>query len=292
MEPPELDGASGPDSSRPNSSAPRTLRRFWKWIVAIVLVPTVGAVVAEYLKSGVDSGVKAVKHAVSSDSGPAPPFTVQATLGPPPNLDYCGGLGVTSWVFAQRTDRIRLPTAADEASPDTLTRWAARTGGVPADGSFIRMTFTATGPGAVVLQAMRVVVVNSHPLRRGASVYFSGGCGPLTSNFYAADLDRQPPGAVVAMGGTSGPPDFEEVPAAPFPLSFNGGTPESVYLELNTRTCTCDVYVAVDWQGPTSSGTLTIKDTGDRPFRIASAGRATETAFPDVRQHTWQVSKR
>jgi hypothetical protein len=265
-------------------------RRFRKWIIGLVVV-ALGGVVVAFLQSGVQSGVNSLSHAVF-DKGPAPPFTVQATLGPPANLDYCGGVGVNSWVFAQTSDKIRPPTEADVSDPATLTTWATVSGGVPADASFIRMTITGTGQETIVLQAMRVVVVKRKPVLRGTTVHFSGGCGGLTSSFFTTNLDRQPAGAVIAKSASSGPPEFKVIPSVPFPHQVSVTDPDQVDLELDSTTCTCDVYVLIDWKGPTTSGTLAVKDGHDKPFRVAASQQTAQVAFPDYEHHVWTVTNR
>jgi hypothetical protein len=299
VEPPEVGGRRVPDPSEPlartrsepeGSSVRGYLRRFRKWIVA-GLVAAIGGGIFAVVQSNVESGVKHLQHAVF-DTGPAPPFTVAATLGPPANLDYCGGVGVVGWVFSQPSGGIRPPTVADVSDPSTLTAWAARSGGVPAGGSFVRMTITATSHDAIVLEAMRVVVVHRAPVRRGTTVEFSGGCGGLTSAFFTTNLDRQPPGAVVAKSASSGPPDFKPVAAVPFPHQVSASEPEELDLELDTATCTCDVYVLIDWNGPTASGTLAVKDHEGKPFRIAAAVHTAQISFPDYDHHAWRVSPR
>ena len=248
-------------------------------------------VLVAYLQSGVQSGVSSLSKAVF-DKGPPPPFTVQATLGPPANLDYCGGVGVSDWVFARPADKIRPPTVADMSDPATLTTWATGAGGVPAGGSFLRMTISGTSQDAVVLQAMRVVVTRK-PVLRGTKVHFGGqGCGGLTSNFFTATVDRQPPGPVVAMSASTGPPDFQVIPAVPFPHQVSNSEPEQLYLELDATTCTCDVYVLIDWKAPTSSGTLAIKDGDGKPFRIAASQQAAQVVFPDPQHQAWTFNSR
>jgi hypothetical protein len=258
------------------------VRRFRVWIAAAILGPVIAGLLVVFLTPGVDRA----GHALF-DSGPPPPFSVEATLGPPPNMDLCGGTGVTSWVFSQPATKLEPPSRGDMSDPALLAGWAAKAGGVPKAGSSLSMTITATGQDSVVLKAMRVAVVKRGPLLHGTLGYPAGGCGGgvLTPKYFSVDLDRDPPGPVIPKAGNTGPPDNKVIPPEHFPLTVSGSSPEQLYMELDTSACTCDVYVLLDWQAGNVNGTLAIKhDSHNAPFRVAAVqgSKATLIRNPDT----------
>jgi hypothetical protein len=259
----------------------KLVRRFWKWLLGL-FIAALGAVII----ANVQSGVTNVTHLVF-DQGPKPPFTVDATLAPPPDLDFCAGAGVTSYVFLQPSDRIPVPTSTQLSSPDALQAWALASGGVPASGSMIRLTILGTSQQAVVIDALRLVVIKRQGPRSGAHVLFSGGCGGLAPIHFDANLDRDPPGPVTPEEGRSGPPSFGVLPAVPFPHQVSSSEPEELYLQLDTQKCTCDVYVLLDWKAPSAQGTLAIKaDSLGNPLMIASTEHG-HAVILDQSNHRW-----
>ncbi|MFJ2027119.1 helix-turn-helix domain-containing protein [Streptomyces sp. NPDC087897] len=171
---------------------------------------------------------------------------------------------------AYRVDRVPTavpppPTEADAAP------WAAALGAVHAGETGVRITVQGRDDRAVVLESLRIRVVERRPVAPGRIYRMSSGCGgSLTPRMFDVDLDAPRPVARAVAGNDSG----EAIGAVAFPYRVSVTEPEVFLITGRTAGCDCDWFAELGWSGGGRSGTVRIDDEG-RPFRTGGTrGRA------------------
>ncbi|MFJ6443928.1 helix-turn-helix domain-containing protein [Streptomyces sp. NPDC091649] len=151
------------------------------------------------------------------------------------------------------------PAEADAAA------WAGALGAVHAGEMGVRITLQGRDERAVVLEALRIRVVERRPAAEGRVYRMSSGCGgALTPRTFDVDLDAPRPVARSVAGNDSGEP----IAAVAFPYSVSVTDPEVLLLTGRTVGCDCDWYAELAWSSGGRSGTVRVDD-GGRPFRTS-----------------------
>ncbi|MFM9590054.1 helix-turn-helix domain-containing protein [Streptomyces scabiei] len=148
--------------------------------------------------------------------------------------------------------------------PQDAAPWARSQGAVHGGRTLVDITVQGRTDKAVVLEALRVrVVERAAPLK--GTVYFTGqGCGAdLDPRTFAVDLDTDRPVARPAQGGEGG----TGTPAR-LPYRVSAKTPEVLMIDARTVDCDCSWYLELDWSSPGRTGTARIDDHGT-PFRTS-----------------------
>ncbi|MFD4020941.1 transcriptional regulator [Streptomyces sindenensis] len=151
------------------------------------------------------------------------------------------------------------PVQADAAS------WAGALGGVHAGETGVRITLQGRDERAVVLESLRIRVVERRSPAGGRVYRMSSGCGgSLTPRMFDVDLDASRPVARSVAGNDSGDP----IEAVAFPYRVSVTDPEVFLITGRTVGCDCSWVAELAWSSGGRSGTVRIDD-GGRPFRTS-----------------------
>ncbi|MFI5919104.1 helix-turn-helix domain-containing protein [Streptomyces anulatus] len=151
------------------------------------------------------------------------------------------------------------PVEADAES------WAGALGAVHAGEAGVRVTLQGRDERAVVLEALRIRVVERRSPAQGRVYRMSSGCGgSLTPRMFDVDLDVPRPVARSVAGNDSGEP----IEAVAFPYSVSVTDPEVLLITGRTVGCDCDWFAELTWSSGGRSGTVRVDD-GGRPFRTS-----------------------
>ncbi|MGW6589624.1 helix-turn-helix domain-containing protein [Streptomyces globisporus] len=151
------------------------------------------------------------------------------------------------------------PVEADAAS------WAGALGAVHAGETGVRITLQGRDDRAVVLQSLRIRVVERGSPAPGRVYRMSSGCGgSLTPRMFDVDLDASRPVARPVAGNDSGEP----IEAVAFPYRVSVTDPEVFLITGRTVGCDCSWVAELTWSSDGRSGTVRIDD-GGRPFRTS-----------------------
>ncbi|WP_450374352.1 helix-turn-helix domain-containing protein [Streptomyces pakalii] len=149
------------------------------------------------------------------------------------------------------------PVEADAAS------WAGALGAVHAGETGVRITLQGRDDRAVVLESLRIRVVERSSPAEGRVYRMSSGCGgSLTPRMFDVDLDASRPVARSVAGNDSGEP----IEAVAFPYRVSVTDPEVFLITGRTVGCDCSWVAELAWSSGGRSGTVRIDD-GGRPFR-------------------------
>lgn len=153
------------------------------------------------------------------------------------------------------------PVEADAAA------WAGALGAVHAGETGVRVTLQGRDERAVVLESLRIRVVERRPPAQGRVYRMSSGCGgSLTPRTFDVDLDVPRPVARSVAGNDSGEP----IEAVAFPYSVSVTDPEVLLITGRAVGCDCAWFAELAWSSGGRSGTVRIDD-GGRPFRTSGA---------------------
>lgn len=151
------------------------------------------------------------------------------------------------------------PVEADAES------WAGALGAVHAGEAGVRVTLQGRDERAVVLESLRIRVVERRSPAQGRVYRMSSGCGgSLTPRMFDVDLDAPRPVARSVAGNDSGEP----IEAVAFPYSVSVTDPEVLLITGRTVGCDCDWFAELTWSSGGRSGTVRVDD-GGRPFRTS-----------------------
>ncbi|WP_430477402.1 helix-turn-helix domain-containing protein [Streptomyces sp. P11-1] len=232
-----------------HAGAPPSARR---WVRALSVCGAV-AVLALALTGSLPERSEG-RAAVSAP--PAPPFTWTSD-------DHVWKYGCGhSYLVARPPAAVPPPPAEADAEG-----WAAALGAVHAGETEVRITLQGRDERAVVLEALRIRVVERRAPADGRVHRMSSGCGgALTPRTFDVDLDRERPVARSVPGNDTGEP----IPAVSFPYRVSASDPEVLLVTARAARCDCDWVAELRWSGGGRSGTVRIDD-GGRPFRTSGA---------------------
>ncbi|OEV21629.1 DNA-binding protein, partial [Streptomyces nanshensis] len=232
-----------------HAGAPPSARR---WVRALSVCGAV-AVLALALTGSLPERSEG-RAAVSAP--PAPPFTWTSD-------DHVWKYGCGhSYLVARPPTTVPPPPAEADAEG-----WAAALGAVHAGETEVRITLQGRDERAVVLEALRIRVVERRAPADGRVHRMSSGCGgALTPRTFDVDLDRERPVARSVPGNDTGEP----IPAVSFPYRVSASDPEVLLITARAARCDCDWVAELRWSGGGRSGTVRIDD-GGRPFRTSGA---------------------
>ncbi|MGW1439759.1 helix-turn-helix domain-containing protein [Streptomyces griseus] len=163
----------------------------------------------------------------------------------------------------------RVPTAVPPPPVEAdAESWAGALGAVHAGEAGVRITLQGRDERAVVLEALRIRVVERRSPAPGRVYRMSSGCGgSLTPRMFDVDLDAPRPTARPVAGNDSGEP----IAAVSFPYSVSVTDPEVLLITARAVGCDCDWYAELTWSSGGRSGTVRVDD-GGRPFRTSGTG--------------------
>jgi hypothetical protein len=145
---------------------------------------------------------------------------------------------------------------------DLDPREAREKGTIDVTPSYVELTIRGTSANAIVLRALRIIVVGRLPAPTGTYLRQSCGGGDLTPRIYDVDLDHPEPVAVPA--GVSPP---SNLPATrPFPYQVSRADAEVIRAGAHTATCACSWVLDLEYVDGEKTVTRRIDD-GGRPFR-------------------------
>ncbi|MFJ7063405.1 helix-turn-helix domain-containing protein [Streptomyces microflavus] len=157
-----------------------------------------------------------------------------------------------------------VPPPPAEADAES---WATALGAVHAGETGVRITLQGTDERAVVLEALRIRLVERREPAEGRVHRMSSGCGgALTPRMFDVDLDVERPVARSVPGNDTGEP----IPAVSFPYRVSASDPEVFLVTGRAARCDCDWVAELRWSSGGRSGTVRIDDDG-RPFRTSGA---------------------
>jgi hypothetical protein len=150
-------------------------------------------------------------------------------------------------------------TEAELNSGIAIDEWARGHGGVPGSPGIVRLQLRAATDEPVIVNAIRVNVVDRTDPVQGWFVA-NPGCGAEPVRIANVDLDASPP--TVQYEG-SGPPSRQ------LTLSVTRTDVELVELHASTRKATVDWTAEVFYSGPDGDGSIVVDDAG-RPFQVTT----------------------
>ncbi|MFE6770882.1 helix-turn-helix domain-containing protein [Streptomyces fimicarius] len=244
------------DTSAPSPSGSRTPGKPWA-------TPSVtpGGTPSGSPRPTVPPGVGPRSEALPGPSGPSP--------GPE------AGRAPFTWtgddhVWKNGCDHSYLLDRAPAAVPPPpmqadASSWAGALGAVHAGETGVRITLQGRDERAVVLESLRIRVVERRAAAKGRVFRMSSGCGgSLTPRMFDVDLDVPRPVARSVAGNDSGEP----IEALAFPYSVSATDPEVLLITGRTVGCDCAWIGELAWSSGGRSGTVRIDDDG-RPFRTS-----------------------
>ncbi|MFE2978381.1 helix-turn-helix domain-containing protein [Streptomyces sp. NPDC059258] len=163
----------------------------------------------------------------------------------------------------------RVPTAVPPPPVEAdAAPWAGALGAVHAGETGVRISLQGRDERAVVLESLRIRVVERRSPAPGRVYRMSSGCGgSLTPRMFDVDLDVPRPVARSVAGNDSGEP----IEAVAFPYRVSVTDPEVFLITGRTAGCDCDWFAELSWSSGGRSGTVRIDD-GGRPFRTSGVG--------------------
>ncbi|MFH8886159.1 helix-turn-helix domain-containing protein [Streptomyces californicus] len=178
-------------------------------------------------------------------------------------------------------DAVPPPPVEADAAP-----WASALGAVHAGETGVRITVQGRDDRAVVLESLRIRVVERRPVGPGRVYRMSSGCGgSLTPRMFDVDLDAPRPVARPLAGNDSGEP----VAAVAFPYRVSVTDPEVFLITGRTVGCDCDWFAELGWSGGGRSGTVRLDD-GGRPFRTGGV-RGRQVLDYDTTARRWVAAE-
>lgn len=182
------------------------------------------------------------------------------------------------------------PTAISTLAPQDLPptpqnggewfEWLKDIDGSSAYFSEVRITLQGTTETAVVVQGMRVHVVNRLPAREGniyALVDYRCG-GGIDIRSFEIHLDEVSPKVVPVVTELEATPNSNPV------FRVSNTEPEVFAISAYAQSCDCSWYLELDWTSVDRKGTIVIDNSG-QPFRTATPG----TVVPHI--YDWEAAR-
>ncbi|MEE1729223.1 helix-turn-helix transcriptional regulator [Streptomyces sp. BE282] len=243
-------------AGRPPAHAPRS-RSVRRWVQALAICTVAAlALVLVAASAGPSRQQQRPERQPPVARPAAPPFTWTSD-----DHVWKYGCGHTYLVGGPPAAVPPPPAEADAES------WATALGAVHAGETGVRITLQGTDERAVVLEALRIRVVERREPAEGRVHRMSSGCGgALTPRMFDVDLDVARPVARSVPGNNTGEP----IPAVSFPYRVSASDPEVFLVTGRAADCDCDWVAELRWSSGGRSGTVRIDD-GGRPFRTSGA---------------------
>ncbi|MFE1334595.1 helix-turn-helix domain-containing protein [Streptomyces microflavus] len=243
-------------AGRPPAHAPRS-RSVRRWVQALAICTVAAlALVLVAASAGPSRQQQRPERQPPVARPAAPPFTWTSD-----DHVWKYGCGHTYLVGGPPAAVPPPPAEADAES------WATALGAVHAGETGVRITLQGTDERAVVLEALRIRVVERREPAEGRVHRMSSGCGgALTPRMFDVDLDVARPVARSVPGNDTGEP----IPAVSFPYRVSASDPEVFLVTGRAADCDCDWVAELRWSSGGRSGTVRIDD-GGRPFRTSGA---------------------
>ncbi|MDN3021768.1 transcriptional regulator [Streptomyces sp. S.PB5] len=168
------------------------------------------------------------------------------------------------------------PTAQDAAV------WASAEGALHGGNTMVQISVQGRSSTAVVLEALRVRVVQRAAPAEGNSYAMDNGCGgALTPREFSVDLDADRPVAHSVPGHDG----ENEIPAIRMPYRVSAEDPEVLLVTARTVTCDCSWYLELDWSSQGRADTVRIDD-GGKPFRTTADKKLPQYSY-DTDARKW-----
>ncbi|MFI1954643.1 helix-turn-helix domain-containing protein [Streptomyces xinghaiensis] len=160
-------------------------------------------------------------------------------------------------------EKVSPPPAVQEAPG-----WVNAQGAVAADEHRVELTVQGTGEETVVLQALRVRVVERAGVPAWNAYRMGIGCGgDVPTRTFAVDLAAGNPAPVPKAGQRD------------FPYKVSESDPEVLYVTAEARSQYVSWYAELEWSSGGRHGILRIDDNG-KPFRTTSAKGRPDYGYP------------
>ncbi len=160
-------------------------------------------------------------------------------------------------------EKVSPPPAVQEAPG-----WVNALGAVAADEHRIELTVQGTGEKTVVLQALRVRVVERAGVPAWNAYRMGIGCGgDVPTRTFAVDLAAGNPAPVPKAGQRD------------FPYKVSESDPEVLYVTAEAGSQYVSWYAELEWASGGRHGILRIDDNG-KPFRTTSAKGRPDYGYP------------
>ncbi|MCC9740947.1 helix-turn-helix transcriptional regulator [Streptomyces sp. MNU89] len=160
-------------------------------------------------------------------------------------------------------EKVSPPPAVQEAPG-----WVNALGAVAADEHRVELTVQGTGEKTVVLQALRVRVVERAGVPAWNAYRMGIGCGgDVPTRTFAVDLAAGNPAPVPKAGQRD------------FPYKVSESDPEVLYVTAEADSQYVSWYAELEWSSGGRHGILRIDDNG-KPFRTTSAKGRPDYGYP------------
>jgi hypothetical protein len=166
----------------------------------------------------------------------------------------------------------QVPPPPNGDLPDGRYAWAHQLGGVDATESLFRFSVVGKESEPVLLQGLRVKLVDRRPPLKGSLITFSGLGAPQSVRYIQVDLSKDPP--TWDYIGPKGKPEEH------FPLRVSSSEPE--VFDVSGVSLRGDVtwYLQLDYTADGEQKSIRIDDHG-KPFRT------TESRAPGQNAYAW-----
>lgn len=184
-------------------------------------------------------------------------------------LDYVG------YVIPQApedSEKLEPPPPFFSESPPPVSRaeWANKLRGGDANETWVQVTILGRSRKPVILQNMRIKVLERRPPPKGIHVIARGGEGVFV-RWLSVNLDTTPP-VITASKDDRFEVEGDPKDAKPvtFPFRVSDTQPEVFYVVAETRQCDCTWVIELYWVANGREGTSMIDDNG-KPFRTIAS---------------------
>lgn len=235
----------------PKDRAGRRRRRGSKIITAAFGTAVLVGVVTNALTGIGSAAVRAVWAKLTN----AGPVVVHSAVA----LDPCG-----AWVLPDGQPGRRLLPRGVSDSQDSYRAWVRQHHAVQAGTTIVNLAIRGGSSDAVVLQDLRVRILDRSEPVRGTVVQAECG-GPLQVRHYSVNLDNQNP---VLRPGYNPVSDRRLTPAVTFPYRVTHADPEVMRVVAFTDGCDCTWVLELVYVDGQQQRVMRIDDDG-QPFRTA-----------------------
>ncbi|MGH2698468.1 MAG: hypothetical protein ACRDJL_04620 [Actinomycetota bacterium] len=179
-----------------------------------------------------------------------------------------GAAYLPAFVVPGEADEL-TPPPGFEAHPEERFEWAKTLGGVDANFTQVKVVVRGTSSGPVILQDLRVNVVDRQPPLEGIYVPPSGG-DLVDVRWVNVALDESPPRISGGEGFIPGEGKWN------FPLQVTESETEVFYIVAATESCDCRWTAELFYLANGQEESITIDNDG-RPFRTTARSNATSS---------------
>jgi hypothetical protein len=239
------------------------------------------AAVTAALTGAITSGFSAAKERVlPHDNPPAGlPFTVTW------RRDSDIQSPCQTYVLDKPPEAVPLPPHDVNGINDAPDAWAASVGASDGAESHLRITIQGDSDQTVVLQSLKIVVVERAASGGRYGYRANDGCGAGASpRYFDVDLESARPVAQPVVGQDE---SGKEIPAVAFPFTVSRVDPEIFEVYATSLKSSTSWFVTLEWSSGTRTGVYKLDDHG-KPFLTRAIRPGTPVYLPDGNR--WRAS--